>query len=205
MLTQIYIHTRCLSGRPCCSASVWITALCDGVHRANQMFQMSLGLPRSPSLGAPQQDRGYKGEKIPQLGKKRQNTAPNLAKQMSTLATVNTSGEWYANECTMCLRASLPAAGERGPMGGWWCRSHRERQERRQGVPVGCLNVVWLALSILAIASFLARGVNGTFIRACHASQWGWSFFVLLRFVFGDVNVSTCKSRGGSPCEGKLR
>lgn len=62
------------------------------------MFQMSPGLPRSPSLGAPQQDRGKKGGENPTARKKKKTktqllAAPNLAKQMSTLATVNTSGE----------------------------------------------------------------------------------------------------------------
>lgn len=76
--------------------------------------------------------------------------APDLAKQMSTPATANTSGERYANECSVCFWASLPDAGEPRPTSGL---REREKAEKRGSSGGGRLNGVWLALNILAFAS----------------------------------------------------
>lgn len=88
---------------------------------------LCLSLTRCTTAGSQLNGRGGG---IPQLkteSKQLKKKDPNLAKQMSTLATVNALGEWYANECPACLRASLPDAGEPSPTGGSRGRSHRER------------------------------------------------------------------------------
>lgn len=53
---------------------------------------------------------------------------------MNTLATASTSGERYANECSMCLQASLPDAGELGPTGGTSGKSPTETQKEGERV-----------------------------------------------------------------------
>lgn len=80
--------------------------------KCSKRGQVALSLPLS--LAPPQPLKANANAKKEKAGNKN----PSLAKQMNTLATASTSGERYANECSMCLRAGLPDAGEPGPTGG---------------------------------------------------------------------------------------
>lgn len=139
------IHTHSLfvgQGRPCCSASIWITALCDGVHGANQMFQMSPGLPRSPSLGAPQQDRGKKGGENPTARKKKKTKTQLLIWQNkwapSRLWTHQASDMQTSAPCAFEQACQLLVSVARW-VGGGVDLTGRGRKEGR-GCPLG----VWM-------------------------------------------------------------